>query len=64
MKKQYRIRLLLSKRWIKTQADVTQVTYLITASDKDTALKYAYELADEEFPGLLVIFTEINPLFN
>jgi len=64
MRKEYRIRLLLSKRWIQTQADITEVTYIVYAPDREQALNYAYEIAYKDHPLLSVIRTEIDPLYN
>ncbi len=64
MKKQYRIRLLLSKRWIRTEEDIIQVTYLVFAPDREQALNYAYEIAYQDYPLLSVIRSEIEPIYN
>jgi hypothetical protein len=63
-RKEYRIRLMLSKRWIRKDEDVVRVTYLIYAPDLMSALNFAYKLADAEFQDFMVIDTQVDPLYN
>ena len=64
MIKQYRVKLLLSKRWIKTDADVVDVSYIVNALNREQAVDLAYEIAYQDYPLLTVIRTQTEPLYK
>lgn len=62
--KDYRIRLQLCESEIRTSADLKSIVYILYAPSPEMALSYAYLMAEQEFPNLLILSAEIDPMFN